>query len=311
MKKKLLLLTLVLSLSCCGCTLLNQNSSQSDTPQISQSESSSISSQGFVSNDEYLGYATTTYPIGNDILNNNQWYIQYPSGTDEGGMKQSSINENFANKYFSRADDYLRFSLDAQDKGKSPNGSSVRSELRSQVTKYYFSGVDKVNNTTHVGNKADFRYTFKVNCTQPDIARFTVGQFEMFSGYDNVSQANVPDKPLIMIMFQGGELFAAIKYYTRSYENGYYEQLAPQDTISLGYVEKMEDISIRIVLDDRKVDIYRDGKHMIDTSFKSDQDSAYGVYFKLGLYYQTKQTDERIDYLFTDVYVKDVSLTVE
>lgn len=36
----------------------------------------------------------------------------------------------------------------------------------------------------------------------------------------------------------------------------------------------------------------------------------YGVYFKLGIYYQTHQDDENIKYLFTDVYVKDVSLKV-
>lgn len=107
-----------------------------------------------------------------------------------------------------------------------------------------------------------------------------------------------------------GELIAYIKYYNRSYETGHFEQLASTDKISLSYVENMKDVSIKILLNDRKISIYRDGIQKADIAFKDNQDTMYGVYFKLGIYYQTHQDDENIKYLFTDVYVKDVSLKV-
>lgn len=259
---------------------------------------------------DHLDYQNTLTPIGSDIIDINLWYIQYPSGTDEGGMISSSLTPDFANKYFSRDNDYLRFSLNAQDKGKSANGSSVRSELHSDVEKYYFSGEDKLNNVSHTGNSAEFEYTFKVNSTQLDMAKFTVGQFIMYSGYDYADGKSIPDKPLIMMEIVKGELIAYIKYYNRSYVTGHFEQLASTDKISLGYVENMKDVSIKILLNDRKISIYRDGIQKADIAFKDNQDTMYGVYFKLGIYYQTHQDDENIKYLFTDVYVKDVSLKV-
>ncbi|MCR5349771.1 MAG: polysaccharide lyase family 7 protein [Acholeplasmatales bacterium] len=296
-----------------GCNSNNNsneiNNSVSETKTTTQaSETTEVESS--VSSTTKLDYSNTFTPIGSDIIDVNQWYIQYPSGTDEGGMLLSDLSADFANKYFSRENDYLKFSLNAQDKGKSPNGSSVRSELHSIGTTYYFSGNDEISNINHSGNSAEFKYTFKINSTQLDIAKFTVGQFEMYSGYDYVDNKRVPDKPLIMISVVMGELIAYIKYYNRSYVDGHYEQLGDTNKISLGTVENMKDISIRIVLNDRKIDIYRDGVHKVDLSFKDNQDSMYGVYFKLGIYYQTKQDDERIEYLFTDVYVKDVSLIV-
>ena len=50
-------------------------------------------------------------------------------------MLWNVLSDGFKNKYFSlyknaEGREYIRFSLDASDKGKSKNGSSVRAEMR-------------------------------------------------------------------------------------------------------------------------------------------------------------------------------------
>ena len=81
--------------------------------------------------------------------------------------------------------------------------------------------------------------------------------------------------------------------------------------IDMGPVVNMEEINVRMELNDRKIDIYRDNVKYVDESFLKEQDSYYGVFFKLGIYYQTKADDPNIDFLFTDVYIKDISLIIK
>ena len=265
-----------------------------------------------------LGYSDTYTPVSEQLLNPNQWYLQYPSGLLADGssyMCGSPIGNQFANKYFSAQDDWVKFSLDAQDRGKSANGSSVRSELHSTDIPYYLSGQDKITGEIHKGDSAEFSYTFKVNCTQLDIATFTVGQVMFYGGYDHANNKQIPDKPVIMIMCKEGELIFAFKYYSRSYTTGEFNKFPNEQNmnhieIPLGKITNLMEVSIKVILNDRDITLYRDNELMVSTSFLPQQDSMDGMYFKLGLYYQTKETDERIKYLFTDVYIKDIFLKI-
>lgn len=249
-----------------------------------------------------IGYTkneTELTPIGGDILNFNQWTFQYPSGNELNGMLSARPFPSFKNKYLSRDSDYLKFSLDATDKGISNEGSNVRSELHSIKRRYYFN------------SSAEFSYTFKVDCTQPDIACYTVGQIMLGSDTDEETGVLVREKPILMIEIVKQRLIAYVKYYTISEDNTRYVQIDTTKEFDLGVMQAMTDVAIRIILSGKKLDIYRDTNHLVDTEYLSVQSGPHGCIFKLGLYYQTKATDKQITYLFTNVYIKNISLILE
>ena len=115
-------------------------------------------------------------------------------------MLRAPIAEGFKNKYISlykseEGKEYIRFSLDASDKGKSTNGSSVRAELR-QLKEWDMT------------EKNILSYTFYVTSTDLTAAKFTVGQF--------LQHCDEKDSPLCRIELENGAITAKVKNYQTS-----------------------------------------------------------------------------------------------
>lgn len=219
--------------------------------------------------------------------NPSDWKIQYPSGTIEGGMKSSLITKDFKNKYFSlyksiEEKEYIRFSLDASDKGKSPHGSSVRSELKGN--KYW-----------KLKGKHSLSYSFYFDSTDFSKARFSVGQIEQI--------CSEKDSPLLRIELFDGQINAIICNYET---DGIKKADGKAHKYSLGKIRPLEEVSIKIEVQDKNLKIFRDNILTCEHNFHQKVDSTLDNYFKLGLYYQNKDSPK----IFTEVFVNNLKVEI-
>lgn len=222
------------------------------------------------------------------LENPDSWKLQYPSGTDEGGMLQAQITEDFKSKYFSlfESEDgkkYLRFSLDASDKGKSKNGSSVRAELRN-LDEWTMSG------------KNELSYSFYLTSTDFEKARFTVGQF--------LQHCSLKDSPLCRIELENGKITAKVTNYE---SDGKTKSDGKTHKYDLGEISQFEEVSIKIALDGKKMNLFRDNELKATHTFSDEVNSENKNYFKAGIYYQNKDSPE----IFSEIFMRDLKVVTE
>lgn len=226
---------------------------------------------------------------GSSALENfGQWMLQYPSGTEEGGMINATVTEKMKNKYFSLYTDsegkrYVRFSLDAADKGKSKNGSSVRSELRQR-------------NEWRLSGKTSIEYTFFLTSTDFSTARFTVGQF--------LQKCDRKHSPLCRIEVENGKITAKVADYER---DGKTKADGKQHSYSLGSISQKQEATIKIAVDNRVLYLYRDGEQCAMHVFHEKVESGYKNYYKVGIYYQNKDFPN----IFSEVFIRDLKVTIQ
>lgn len=220
-----------------------------------------------------------------------EWTFQYPSGTQAGGMKTDFLSAGYKSKYLTlftsdkkdidgKPIEYLRFSLDASDKGKSKNGSSVRAELRN-LRSWTLSG------------KSSLSYTFFVTSTDLSQAKFTVGQF--------LQKCTKKDSPLCRIEVEGGQLKAKVVNYLI---DGVEKADGKTWTYDLGALEQEKEVSIKINLNGKTLQIYRDDAQKVEHRFASKVSDTQPNYFKAGIYYQNKDSPK----IFTEVFIKDIQV---
>ena len=195
------------------------------------------------SNDRQNNYSSTSYCTEEELARRkspyslftepDQWKLQYPSGSKEEGMKTSPITENFKSKYFSlykneKGAEYIRFSLDASDLGKSPNGSSVRTELRHKKE-------------WTLNDKATLSYTFYFTTTDFTDAKFTAGQFLM--------HCTTKDSPLCRIEIENGIITAVVNNYQ---SDGITKADSQTHRYNLGTVKQNQEVTIKIEINKKK-----------------------------------------------------------
>lgn len=222
------------------------------------------------------------------LENPDSWKLQYPSGTDEGGMLQAEITEDFKLKYFSLFESengkkYLRFSLDASDKGKSKNGSSVRAELRS-IDEWTMSGRNELS------------YSFYLTSTNLATAKFTVGQF--------LQHCSEKDSPLCRIELENGKITAKVTNYE---PDGITKSDGKTHQYELGGISQFEEVSIKIALDGKTMNLFRDDELKATHTFSGEVSSKNKNYFKAGIYYQNKDSPE----IFTEVFMRNLKVVTE
>lgn len=220
--------------------------------------------------------------------NPNLWSLQYPSGTVNGGMKTTPITEDYKSKYFSlykneNGNEYLRFSLDASDQGKSTNGSSVRAELSS--TKSW----------TLTGKNA-LSYKFYLTSTDFSQARFTVGQF--------LQRCDSKDSPLCRIELENGSITAKVINYEK---DGTTKADGTTHNYDMGTIRQNQEVSIKIALDAKTMTLWRDSKIMATHTFHQNVRSDYNNYFKAGIYYQNKDSPK----IFSEIFMRDLEVTFD
>lgn len=234
--------------------------------------------------------ASRTSPC-NLIPDRSSWILQYPSGEKDKGILTASMGTDFKNRYFSKytaadGQEYIRFSLDGSDQGKTTNGSSVRVELaQTGNSKWALSG------------EHCLEYSFWGTTTDISIAKITVGQF-LASRLPDPKENKPTDRPLCRIEINRGELYAVVR--------NYYEKDAVDDSkgdpikFDLGSWEPSKKTTIRIETSDKKITIYRDGKNKGSTTFTEKVYSDARNYFKAGLYYGNKESPQ----LFSELYIQ-------
>ncbi|WP_149554490.1 polysaccharide lyase family 7 protein [Treponema pectinovorum] len=226
------------------------------------------------------------------LENADEWFFQYPSGTEKEGMLSAHLakEHNYKSKYLSlftspkdaqgNTIEYMRFSLDASDKGKSKNGSSVRAELRN-TREWKLVG------------KASLQYKFFVKSTNLETARFTVGQF--------LQECTIKDSPLCRIEADCGELKAVVVNYL---SDGKTKADSKTWKYDLGKIEQGEEIQIKIDLDGKTLQIYRDNEKKVEHIFAAGVSATQKNYFKAGIYYQNKDSPK----IFTEVFMRDLKV---
>lgn len=233
--------------------------------------------QGGYCSDEELSRRSSAYPLLDDALS---WKFQYPSGTAEGGMLQAEVTKDFKSKYFSlytaeNGCQYMRFSLNANDKGKSKNGSSVRAELRN-LKEWNFS------------SRAELSYSFYLTSTDFSRAKFTVGQF--------LQHCEKKDSPLCRIEIENGEINAKVINYKT---DGITKSDGKTHIYNLGTIGQNQETSIRISVDGKKMKLFRDNKLKAEHNFSDEVSAVRQNYFKAGIYYQNRDSPD----IFTEVFM--------
>lgn len=222
------------------------------------------------------------------LENPDSWKLQFPSGTDNGGMLQAEITEDFKSKYFllfesENGKKYLRFSLDASDKGKSKNGSSVRAELRS-FDEWTMSGHNELS------------YFFYLTSTDFEKAKFTVGQF--------LQHCSKKDSPFCRIELENGKIMAKVINYE---PDGITKSDGKIHSYDLGEISQFQEVSIKIALDGKSMNLFRDDELKATHIFSSEVSSENKNYFKAGIYYQNKDSPE----IFTEIFMRDLKVVTE
>lgn len=236
--------------------------------------------------EEELALRKSAYSI---IENPESWAFEYPSGTEEGGMLTiSNLTEDLKSKYFSlfeseNGNNYIRFSLDASDKGKSIHGSSVRSELRNKI---YWP----------MNGKREHSYSFYITSTNFAEARFTVGQFEQVCT-EKIS-------PLCRIELENGQITAKIVNYE---SDGVTKSDGKTHKYSLGTIKQYQEVSIKMSLDGKVLSLYRDNKLKATHTFPNEVSGELENFFKAGIYYQNKDSPK----IFSEIFMRDLKVNVE
>lgn len=215
------------------------------------------------------------------------WNLQYPSGSVEGGMKTTFLTEDFKSKYFSgyKNEDgieYLRFSLDASDQGKSTNGSSVRAELSNS---HYWTLQDKTS----------LSYSFYLTSTNFSLAKFTVGQF--------LQHCTEKHSPLCRIEIENGNIIAVVNNYLPDGRN------KPDNThkYSMGSINQYQEVSIKIEIDNGTMNLYRDNELRGTHVFHEDVSRDFTNYYKAGIYYQNKDSPK----IFSEIFMRNLEVSIE
>lgn len=216
-----------------------------------------------------------------------EWSLQYPSGSADSGMYSHAVTEDYKSKYFSKYTDkdgvsWIRFSLDASDQGKSANGSSVRTELRSGT------------NWQMIG-KNSLSYTFYLTTTDFTEARFTVGQFLQY--------CDIKQSPLVRIEISAGRITAVVN----DYEKDGITKANPTSRYDLGSISQYQVVSLKIAMDNKTLSLYRDNKFMAEHVFPDEVEGEYYNYFKAGIYYQNKNSPK----IFSEIFMKDIEVEIE
>lgn len=216
------------------------------------------------------------------------WRLQYPSGSAQTGMYSDSVTETLKSKYFSKFTDsnstgWIRFSLDASDQGKSPNGSSVRSEL-SHTDAWQMTG------------KRSLSYTFYLTSTDFSQAKFTVGQF--------LQKCDEKDSPLVRMEITGGTITAVVNNYKK---DGRIKADGKTHKYDMGSIEPYQVVSLKIAMNGKELSLYREGKLMAKHTFPDEVETYYRNYFKAGIYYQNKDSPK----IFSEIFMKDLEVLIE
>ena len=217
-----------------------------------------------------------------------EWAFQYPSGSEEGGMINANVTPELKNKYFSLFESpdgkkYMRFSLDASDKGKSPYASSVRSELRHK-------------NEWTLADKTSLEYTFYLTSTDFSTAKFTVGQF--------LQICDTKESPLCRIEVENGQITAKVINYKK---DGTTKSDGETHKYSLGTIVQKQEVTIKIAIDNKVMRLYRDGKELASHIFPAEVESGYKNYYKAGIYYQNKDSPK----IFSEVFIRNLSVNTD
>lgn len=265
--------------------ILSCASSESSSEKLFESESKNKKIQtSYCSESELAGRKSAFLGLQNP----DSWKLQFPSGTDAGGMLQAEITEDFKSKYFSLFESndgkkYLRFPLDASDKGKSKNGSSVRAELRN-LNEWTMSGCN------------EFSYSFYLTSTDFEKARFTVGQF--------LQHCSKKDSPLCRIELENGKITAKVTNYE---PDGTTKSDGKTHNYDLGEISQFEEVSIKIALDGKNLNLFRGNELKATHTFSDEVSSENKNYFKAGIYYQNRDSPE----IFTEIFMRDLKVVTE
>lgn len=216
-----------------------------------------------------------------------KWVLQYPSGSAEKGMLSSPITQDFKSKYFSIYENesgtkYMRFSLDASDKGKSKNGSSVRAELRHKEE-------------WTLSDSASLSYSFYLTSTDFKTAKFTVGQF--------LQHCTQKDSPLCRIELENGKITAKVINYE---SDGVTKADGKTHSYDLGTISQKQEVSIKIQTENKVLSLYRDGSLKATHCFADSVSSNLKNYFKAGIYYQNKDSPK----IFSEIFLRDLKTTI-
>jgi len=234
---------------------------------------------------EDLASRQSVYPL---LEKPAQWIFQYPSGSEKGGMLSSDIGKNYKSKYLSLYEkedgsQYMRFSLDASDKGKSKNGSSVRAELRHKK-EWKLKG------------KNSLSYSFYLTSTDFAAARFTVGQFLM--------HCSKKDSPLCRIELEDGRITAKVCNYS---SDGVSKPDGKTWKYDLGSISQGQEVKIKIALDGKDMQLYRDDSLKGSHSFSDNVSNSLSCYFKAGIYYQNKDSPK----IFSEIFMRNLETSFE
>jgi pterin-4a-carbinolamine dehydratase len=246
--------------------------------QSSSAEVANKIETSYCSNEELSARKSAT-PL---LENISFWLFQYPSGTTEEGMLSSPVTQDFKSKYFSIYENesgtkYMRFSLDASDKGKSKNGSSVRAELR-HLKEWKLS------------DSASLSYTFYFTSTDFKNAKFTVGQF--------LQHCTKKDSPLCRIELENGKITAKVSNYEA---DGITKADGKTHSYDLGPITQREEVSIKIHVENKVLTLYRDDSLKARHTFPDSVSSTQMNYFKAGIYYQNKNSPK----IFSEIFMHD------
>ena len=75
---------------------------------------------------------------------------------------------------------------------------------------------------------------------------------------------------------------------------------------AMGSIKQGQEVSITIEQDKKTLRLYRDGKIMATHTFDAAVESEYENYFKVGAYYQNKDSPK----IFSEVFVRNLSVQV-
>lgn len=242
--------------------------------------------------------------ISKGIINNDDWYLQYPSGTVEGGACYAYDLSETKNKYASYYTDknnnsYIRVSLDSTDKGSTSKNVNIRTEF-------------KTSKAFTLADNTSFEYSFYITSTDIENTKFTIGQIM-------TSIPEFGDKPILRIEYANGELMAMIQgyYYNQEFgsvitdnitegvtkenyplsfdENGNfctYEKngMTLQHPVkkSLGELVEYQKVNIKLELKNGRLMIYRDNNLIVNYIYSEKVDKSNVLCYKAGIYNGTK-----------------------
>lgn len=196
------------------------------------------------------------------MIDFNEWTLQYPSGNEADGMLSGPVNNDTKYFLYDEASKCMFFSLNANEKGKSPNGSAARVELCG------------MNNWALSSSKC-FVYSASIVSSNIKDATFTVGQI--------LQCCEIKDSPLCRIEIKNGEVIAVVKNFLKDGVNTSDGKIWKY---FLGTVESGAEIFVKLKIVNKELQIYYNGDTVIRHLFPEDVSDSLRCYYKLGIYYQ-------------------------